>query len=81
MCFCTARPAWVGPNPSVFGALPYPPRSRPAQNPRPAPVRTTTRHAWSTAMASSAACRPCTSPVVSAFSFSGRFIVMRVTPG
>ena len=38
------------------GAAPYPPRSSPEQNPRPAPVRITTRPTGSTAISSRSAC-------------------------
>ena len=38
-----AMPAWTRPSPSVPGTWKPPSRSRPEQNPRPAPVSTTTR--------------------------------------
>ena len=77
---CTAKPRWVGPMWSLCGAVPNPPRSRPAQKPRPAPVRITTRASGSTATSSRAPWRSVTSSAVSAFSLAGRFMVSWTTP-
>jgi hypothetical protein len=45
MVRCTAHERWTWPASSVPATTPKPPRSSPAQKPRPAPVSTTTRHA------------------------------------
>src|ERR1700677_4572767 len=64
---------------SAPGALPYPARSSPAQKPRPAPVRTTTRQARSTAMSASASWSSAINGAFMAFNRSGRSRVIRVT--
>src|SRR5580700_5888179 len=78
---CTAQPCWMDPRSSVPGIVPKPPRSRPAQKPRPAPVRTTARHVRSSASAARRACSSATRGAVSAFSLSGRDSVSCTTPG
>src|SRR4051794_18868300 len=76
-----AMPAWVRPRPSDPGAEGTSLRSRPAQKPRPAPVRTTTRYDGSAAISSSRVCRSRTSSMLMAFNRSGRSRVSRAMPG
>ena len=80
MCFCPSSPDCICPMPSVFGIAPNPPRSRPAQNPRPAPVRITTRQLRSARICSKASWRSATSSTVMAFNLVGRSMVTTATP-
>ena len=76
-----AMPACTRPWPSVPGTWNVPERSRPEQNPRPAPVSTTTLVERSSRRSSSTPCRSCTSSWFMALRRSGRFSVRTVTPG
>src|SRR5947208_2400540 len=79
MC-CWARIAAGGPPPTSAAMSPVSLRSRPAQKPRPAPVRIATLHSRSLSTASRASCRSSTSSRLIAFSRSGRSRVRSVMP-